>query len=244
MIEIKLQPGEQKQQAIEYRYLRILFASAPVTVSGPDFASFEVRNKQTVDMEKPRTVLIKNNNAQDVTVRFEPSPFRVYELDAVEIAEGSQVSIAPGSSIDVGTVSIAADAEIAIKPGSNVAVSNLPAVQAVTVGNFPSVQEISGLVNIGTAPRIKKDASGSYLGLPMVTFSVGQTKTIAGRATRKELHLKTDISNAGMVWIGATAANNGIPLGPGEGAVFETSADLQVYGAITTDKLYVSEVIE
>lgn len=244
MIELKLQPGEQKQQAIEHRYLRVLFASAPVVLSSSELSSFEVRNKQTVDMEKPRTVLISNKNAQEVIIRIEPTPVRVYELDAVELADGATVSIAPGSAIDVGEVTMAADAEIAIKTGSSVAINNFPVNQLVTVDNMPTTQTVDGQVNIGTMPKVKKDASGSYNGLSSVAFNVNQAQTIAGNTNRKEIHLKTDITNTGNVWVGATALNQGIPLGPGEAQVFEVSADLQVYGAVTTDKLYLAEVTE
>lgn len=244
MIELKLQPGQEVQQSIEYRYLRVLFASAPVQVSGDGFAGLEILNKQTVDIEKPRTVRFKNTHAQEIIVRIEPSPFRVYELDAVEIAEGTAVALVPGTTLDIGEVTMAANAEIAIKNGSSVAVNNFPSNQQVTISNLPATQTVEGSVDIGTMPKVKQDKTGSYNGLNKVVFDINQAQTIAGNATRKELHLKTAINNGGNVWVGATALEQGIPLSPGEAMVIELTTDLNVYGAVTTDKLYVAEVNE
>lgn len=242
MIEFKLNPSERKLVPLEHKILRVLFASGSFQVMGEDFNPFELRNKQTVDLEKPREITILNHNAQVITVRIESTPFKVSELDAVEIAEGSLVGIAPGSTIDIGEVTMAADAEIAVKAGSDIAVNNFPAVQDAQVTNFPAVQDVAGSVDVLTLPKVKPYRAAAANGLPMVTFA-GTTHTIAGNAARKRLEIICDIGNSGLVWIGSNVANAGIPLAAGEAYDGEITEALELAADVGA-KIYLLESVE
>ena len=244
-MKFTIQPGGRAQAQIEHRYLRVVYASAPFYVESAGVPEFVLRNKNFVDLENPRKLILINRNSHAIDVELMTAPFKISDLDAVTIAEGSLIGLVPGTAIDVGEVQMAQDAEISIKAGSTVEVSNLPAIQQVVgeVDATGSVVEISAMPNVVIGHRVKKDTRGTLNGLPAINFA-GNTATISGNANRKLLEIVCDISNTGKIWVGSTAANVGIPLSAGEAYSGEVSEALSLYASSLGDKVYVSELVE
>ncbi|MBE0470981.1 MAG: hypothetical protein IBX55_15920 [Methyloprofundus sp.] len=244
-MRVTIQPGQRTTAQIEHRYLRVIFASAPFQVETAGVPEFVLRNKNFVDLEKPRKLVLINLNDQPIQVELQTAPFKISDLDSVELAEGSLVGLVPGTAIDIGEVQMAANAEIAIKSGSTVAINNLPAVQEVQgqVDVTGSVVEIGALPAVTLAHRVKKDTKGTLNGLPMIEFT-GNTATVNGNAGRKLLEVVCDISNIGRVWVGTDEAGVGIPLSAGESYSGEVSEVLDLYASVIGDKVYLAELVE
>lgn len=216
-MQLTLNPGESKQVPLEHRYLMVLEASHAFEVSAPGVNAFPLRSRKNVDLVEPRTITIKNIQTVVLTVEVETAPFKVSEIDIVDIGTLPAMEIAPDQTVAVGTVDFPV--------GASVEVSALPDVV------------------VSTMPKLKKDASGSYTGLTAITFNL-PAKTVAANALRKEIQIKAAIENTGLIWVGATAENVGIPLSAGESGTFEVSTVLNLYCTTTTDKAYVAEVVE
>jgi len=213
-----IQPGQNVGTNIEHRFMRVAYASASVEISG-NFSPFTIRNKQSVDLQEPRSITLVNRNAEAVTVEIETAPFEVKEMDAVEIAEGSLVGLVPGTRIDVGQVQMAADAELSIKAGSSVSVDNFPANFEVTnqpteiaVNNHPSSIQVSNL------PTVQDIKPVPLLGIKTTKYTVTGAEVIIAPedSGRYALHVKNVGANPLLIGQAGNMAVNGWPLAAGE----------------------------
>ena len=95
--------------------------------------------------------------------------------------------------------------------------------------------QIAGTVNISPKTNL--------IGLARLTLTGVNTATILGKEGRKELHINSDSANTGLIYPGTNAAGFGIPLEPGQTAVFEISGDLEIYASASDQVINLSEVV-
>ena len=237
--------GEKVTIHFTHKYVRLVSATGVLHVVGlgSKVAGFDVGAGEIINFDEAISIVVTNNLDISNTFEFRDSPVPVGNTSGmtVDINNMPPMTIAEGQAVAVGEVGFPVDASLGV--------NNFPANQAVTVGNFPETQMVGGWVvvdndvTLAAGQKIKKDASGSYVGLAAKTFVVAGAQTIAGNATRKELHIKAGITNSGYIWTGG-ADGVGIPLGAGEAVVFEGTADFIAYGDTLGDVLYVAEVVE
>ena len=79
-------------------------------------------------------------------------------------------------------------------------------------------------------------------GLPLLAID-GQPQQVPGNALRRQLVIRAANSNAGVIWIGSTAVNVGLPLVAGDAAELDIANALELIGTNAGDLLYLAEVI-
>jgi hypothetical protein len=104
----------------------------------------------------------------------------------------------------------------------------------VLTSEWPTTDSrIAGAVSIKQA--------GEFQGKPELAID-GAAQTIEANADRQKLYLSAPDTNTGKIWIGASAAGNGIPLEPGDVWFEDFNGQLSLIGA-AGDKLHVAELL-
>ena len=86
------------------------------------------------------------------------------------------------------------------------------------------------------------EQGGELVGLPGLVFDTN-AKTVAQNLNRRELHIKAADTNAGAVWIGATASGEGLPIEAGDIAVLSVNQALNLYADNLADSVYLMELV-
>lgn len=145
----------------------------------------------------------------------------------ITIDNGNALEVPEGTKIDLKKP---VNSEFSIE---NLGASAADFILVVGEGDY-SEPQIAGTVSL--------KAKNTLNGLAPVVLT-GNTQTIPGNESRKELHIQADISNVTPVYLGASAAGAGIPIDAGQTVVLEISGDMDVYGATATDKVNLCEVV-
>lgn len=111
-----------------------------------------------------------------------------------------------------------------------------------TVGDFVLVVGVGDYIEPQIAGTVSVKPKNSLIGLSPVTFDVN-AKTIAGNASRKELHIQSAASNTGVIYLGSTDGLTGIPIEPGQTVVVEISNDLSLYTDTINSVVNLCEVV-
>lgn len=114
-----------------------------------------------------------------------------------------------------------------------------PATQTVTVA--VSMLPITDDRLIGTV-KASLAAQGGFAGLPALEFASAGVQTIPANAERYRVDLLAGLDNSGLIWVGGTAAGEGIPL-PARGAYQLTvTGPVSVFADTAGDRLHMAEV--
>lgn len=79
-------------------------------------------------------------------------------------------------------------------------------------------------------------------GLAAITLTGGATDTVPANSSRKKMTLRAYKANAGSIWIGATSADNGTYLDPGDAIDVDVTSAVSIFGT-AGDKLSVMEYL-
>lgn len=102
------------------------------------------------------------------------------------------------------------------------------------VGTF-TFEDNRGGADVSVSPNAAAN------GLPRVTLGAGAGQ-VAANAARRKIYLSAPDTNAQAIWIGATVANNGLPLEPGDVLLLEVKGAVDYIGT-AGDKLDLLEVV-
>lgn len=85
-------------------------------------------------------------------------------------------------------------------------------------------------------------AGSGLVGLPLLIIDT-TAQQVSGNSARRQLVIRAAAKNAGAIWIGASAANVGLPLTAGDVAEIDITGNLPLIGTNAGDLLYLAEVI-
>jgi hypothetical protein len=92
------------------------------------------------------------------------------------------------------------------------------------------------------AGTVALKSNNTINGLTSLTFDT-QAKTVRGDAKRKELHIQSKSTNAGLIWLGSSDGLTGLPLEASQTVVLEISGDLSLFAESLNDVVYLAEVV-
>jgi hypothetical protein len=92
------------------------------------------------------------------------------------------------------------------------------------------------------AGTVALKSNNTLNGLVPLTFDT-QAKTVTGNAERKELHIQSKSTNAGLIWLGSSDGLTGLPLEASQTVVLEISGDLSLFAESLNDFVYLAEIV-
>lgn len=159
---------------------------------------------------------VESPSAADITVRARNN--RMQEIDeGSDLGAGDECRFSQQFNRLEITNNSASEVDLIFKAGS---------------GDFTS-DTVTGSVTV--------DAHSSATGGAQKTVNASAT-TIAANSNRKQLILHADPSNSNVIWVGATAANTGIPLAAGGSLTLPISGALDLYGGAASQLLNYIEI--
>lgn len=123
-----------------------------------------------------------------------------------------------------------------------------PIAKEISIENNGITADFSVVVGNGdyeepqVAGTVELKASQVLSGLSPLTFDT-QAKTITGNASRKELHIQSKSTNAGLIWLGSADGLTGLPIEAGQTVVMQISGDFNLYADSLNDVVYLGEVV-
>lgn len=88
------------------------------------------------------------------------------------------------------------------------------------------------------------DPDGGFVGMPaMVSGAANESKTIAANSLRRKLYVRGGEQNTGLVWVGGSAADEGLPLGADDVFYEAISGEIALFFEDAGDKVYLGEVV-
>lgn len=99
----------------------------------------------------------------------------------------------------------------------------------VGTGRFESGR-LTGAVSVDVPGTLTANTKLTVAGVPVV-------QTIAANAARKNIMIKADSANAGLIWVGGVV-DDGIPLAAGENIVLDGTAAVDLLGTAGGDVIY------
>ena len=224
-IERTLPVSPPVTEPIDGRYLAVDAAAGPFEISAKGMDAVEMEQGGSTDLPLGITsITIRNLSGANNQIRLQATtePYRPAKL------EGQVEARIPGNvNTNIEGVDTSGGA--------------VPVELVTTDKELNTATRLVEPVQVSNTVVISPKPYGGYRPRPQHKFTTVQGYTVPANELRKELLVKADKNNIGMVWTGPSAGV-GQPLEPGEPASFFMDDALPLYAEKLGDKIYIIEI--